>query len=67
MKPTVKLILAIRKHTKKGLLYIAILWYHTLDSASTYFVSLSDIMVINKEFSLQFYGKIITKTQTAQL
>ena len=55
----IKLVSVVKKHSDKGLLYIAIVNNPTLGGASASFVSLADIIIANKDCLYGFSGKRI--------
>lgn len=59
-----KLVLAVKEHSKKGLLYIAIVGNPTLGGASASFVSLADIIIAKEDCVYGFSGKRIVQSTT---
>lgn len=60
----VKLALAVKQHSKRGLLYIAIVGNPTLGGASASFVSLADIIIAKEDCTYGFSGKRIVLSTT---
>lgn len=62
----VKLTLAVKQHSKRGLLYIAIVGNPTLGGASASFVSLADIIIAKTDSVFGFSGKRIVRGTTLE-
>ena len=58
------LTLAVKQHSKKGLLYIAVVGKPTLGGASASFVSLADIIIAKEDCTYGFSGKRIVLSTT---
>jgi len=62
-----KMVVAVKQHSDKGLLYIAIVTNPTLGGASASFVSLADIIIAEKDAIYGFTGKRIIEETTHEL
>lgn len=61
-----KMVDAVKKHSDKGLLYIAVVTNPTLGGASASFVSLADIIIAEKGAIYGFAGKRIIEHSTRE-
>lgn len=61
-----KMIVAIKKHSEKGLLYISVITNPTLGGTSASLVSLADIIIAEKNAIYGFSGKRIIEDTTSE-